>query len=345
MGSRTMGPSTGADTRAHADRHDALSSERLLALPPSLRRRGELQAFTYARLQQSEGLARLGAASAEHRRSYLSALTLNLVRMECLDELLPLVYARGIRLVLIKGALLARTHYGDPGARPMADLDLVVAPAQLDEAVAVLTQLGFHTELHPQWKLDRDAVHDLQFFRGSVTVELHFRLWHELGIDKDVAGLVQRARWVPFGAGQALAPSLADHLYLILVHAAMHGFAGNPLWMTDAILLAADADAEVWAEVEALAQRAGASLALWMALDQLGFHFPGAVPASRVSGRRSLRRLVARALSPLLHRGERELGALPSRLIRPLLFERPSALLSWIAGKGQLWLQRRRSGH
>jgi hypothetical protein len=49
---------------------------------------------------------------------------------------------RGIPGLLLKGAALAFTHYDDPVLRPMADLDLLVPPGQLEQAARCLEESG-----------------------------------------------------------------------------------------------------------------------------------------------------------------------------------------------------------
>lgn len=50
----------------------------------------------------------------------------------------------GIRVMPLKGALLAWRYYADPALRPMADLDLLIEPAALSAMTALLTELGYY---------------------------------------------------------------------------------------------------------------------------------------------------------------------------------------------------------
>jgi hypothetical protein len=127
-------------------------------------------------------------------------------------------------------------------------------------------------------------------------------------------------------------PALADHLYLVLVHAALHGFAGNPLWLTDAALLAQSADRDTWDEVRGLAERGAGRIALQAALDQLALCGFGAGLPDQVAVA-PLRRWVMRRASGWLLRGEGDLGTWPSRVVRPLLFEHPVPFLRWSLAK------------
>lgn len=48
-----------------------------------------------------------------------------------------------VPLMPLKGALLGAVCYGDPGERPMADLDLLVRHQDLERGVALLAELGY----------------------------------------------------------------------------------------------------------------------------------------------------------------------------------------------------------
>jgi hypothetical protein len=298
----------------------------LLAWPAQLRRRHEVRALTYALLGAQ---AQLGLISDEERaiarRAYLNALAHNLKQLRRLDAILQAARAADVPLVPMKGALLCRAYYGDPGARPMVDLDLACRPRDLGRAATLLAGLGFHARPHPRWRVRHDAVHDLQFVDGVVLVELHWRRWHELGLDGDIAGLMDRAR--------DGVPAPGDHLYGVLVHAATHGFAGNALWRVDALLLAA-AHANVWPAVWQLAERERTTVALAAAVDQLALAFPEA-PLPRWRAPAPLRRLVLQQVAPRVG-GDGELGSFGSRLVRALLWQDGRALVPWAARKATL---------
>jgi putative nucleotidyltransferase-like protein len=302
-----------------------LTVSRLGALPATLAGRREIVALRYA-----VALA-AGDATAPGRANYLTAMSWNLARLERLESLLAAARAAGVRLMPIKGALLSRTHYGDPGARPMADVDVACAPAELTRALELCQDLGFRRMPTPAFRSARDAVHDVKLFDRGVGIELHHRLWHELRMAREVEPLLERAREIPFGATTAWAPDDADHLYVVMLHAATHGFCGNALWLTDAALLLDGDDGARWALVQSRAEAAGARVALAAARDQLLLALPwlsldggGAAP---------LRRALLKRMAPWLQRGEGALGVWPSRLVRPLLFDRARDLGGWALEK------------
>jgi hypothetical protein len=309
-----------------------LTAARLDALPAVLRRRPELMALRYA-VAAADGETR-----APGRASYLGALTFNLPRLQKLEALLAAADGAGLRLVPIKGGLLAVTHYGDPGARPMVDIDLICAPGELERAAELGRALGMERQDPEAFRRARKATHDIKLIGGGVTIELHHRLWHELRIASDVEPLLARARRVPFGAATAWAPDEADHLYVVCVHAAAHGFVANPLWMTDAALLLAGAETALMPRVQARATASHARVALAAARDQLRLALPWLdVDGEAGVATAPLRRAIVRRLTPWLQRGETELGLWPSRVVRPLLFDRPRDLGSWALEKLAMW--------
>lgn len=79
----------------------------------------------------------LKALYARHRRA-------NEVRLRVLREVLEVFEASGVLVTVLKGPLLIDRVYGDPGLRPMGDLDLLVPPGQAMPAQHLLRGMGFH---------------------------------------------------------------------------------------------------------------------------------------------------------------------------------------------------------
>ena len=314
-----------------------LTAARLDALPATLRRRPELIALRHA-----VALAD-GATHGPGRVGYLGTMALNLARLERLEAFLAAGHAAGLRLMPIKGALLAHTHYGDVGARAMIDLDVVCAPDELERAVELGAALGLmRLPIEGEaFRRARGGTHDVKIGGGGLILELHHALWHELGIARDVEPLLARARPVAYGATTTWAPDDADHLFVVCVHAATHGFGGNALWLTDAALLVAGAAAPLMERVQALAGAARARVALAAARDQLRLAMPwldlDGGDGARALGPAPLRRAIVRRLTPWLQRGEIELGVWPSRFVRPLLFDRTRDLGGWALEKLANW--------
>jgi Uncharacterised nucleotidyltransferase len=88
----------------------------------------------------------------------------------------------GIRSTALKGPLMGEAIYGDPGRRLSSDIDLLVAPEQLQAAVEVVRGLGYGA---PADHLEASGLPQLHFVlvheRGELPpVELHWRIhWYE----------------------------------------------------------------------------------------------------------------------------------------------------------------------
>ncbi len=71
---------------------------------------------------------------------------------------------QGLPCVVLKGSGIAR-EYPDPALRVLGDIDLLVAPTQVDEAVEILQELSFTK------KADGDL--HVALYKGAIIVELH----------------------------------------------------------------------------------------------------------------------------------------------------------------------------
>ena len=316
--------------RSSAEETASRLTARLRALPPPLWVRPEIRAMAYGLL----GTGGLGWLSPEERdrwrRNYAHYYGRNRRLLALLERAAAAAEAAGVRLVALKGAALLPLWYADPGLRPMADLDLLCSPASLGVVRATLEALGLRQQAHEHFREARGIVHDtLLLTPEGDTIELHFALWHELGLPRDGAFVLERARRAPTIAGPLWVPDAGDHLYVVLVHAAIHGFAGNPAWLFDACLLLEEPGA--LGRASELAVRHGARLPLEAALDHLRAIWPDVV-ASRPRWPAPLRRAVLRRLAPWLQRGDAALRLWPSRVARPLLLS-PTRAARWSLDK------------
>lgn len=99
----------------------------------------------------------------------------------------------GIRILPLKGALLAHSLYGDTGARHFNDIDLLVAKDDLEKSRELLQQLNY-SQQYPdrlsdkKWRIYSTYKKDLGFLnREKMTfIELHYGIYvHELLRNRD----------------------------------------------------------------------------------------------------------------------------------------------------------------
>ena len=131
--------------------------------------------------------------------------------------------AAGIDCLALKGPLLAQRIHGDLGLRSSGDVDLLVEPARLDEAVALVRRDGFAP---PPDKRSRAGLPELHYRLDDPTgrlprVELHWRIHpYEQSFSRD---LLRRS--AVDGSGVRIACP-ADELAALLLFYARDGFAG-----------------------------------------------------------------------------------------------------------------------
>ena len=101
-----------------------------------------------ARAQLGDAIRGAGAAVPEGVRSECQeALTRGVMRFivatRVMDDLRRALHVAGVRFLVLKGLSLASEIYRQPGLRPIGDLDILVAPGDLDKALGALRGLGY----------------------------------------------------------------------------------------------------------------------------------------------------------------------------------------------------------
>jgi hypothetical protein len=196
-------------------------------------------------------------------------------------EAIGVLEAAGIETLVTKGASLALLAYGDVGARPMDDVDVLVPIGRTEEAIEVLSAAG--------WLPDHDdplawtkVHHSLGFSGpGSGNVDLHwFSLWQPAS---DLA-LWRASVPLEIGGAETRAPGAADQLLL----ACVHGTPWSPLppfrWIADAVTVVRSAGDQLdWGHVVAEAARRRLTVATLAALDYLREEFELAVPGATLA--------------------------------------------------------------
>lgn len=135
----------------------------------------------------------------------------------------------GIPIMALKGAALHLTLYRQPQERPMADVDILVKPDDLDRALALLEQLGHHRDEVPfREDFFPRYYYEVEYRAGSIApahVDLHVRPFRMLRLARFVPddAMWQRAVPVTFGKATVLVPAPDDMLIHLAAHSAIHG--------------------------------------------------------------------------------------------------------------------------
>ncbi len=155
-----------------------------------------------------------------------------------LDEVLRALGGRGIRVVPLKGPLLAQRLHPHPALRPSTDLDLLVADADFDRAAAALEEVGYSLDRSWTAAYQRRHHHHVSLHRsGGPAVELHHRALSGFGTFVPGEELIARAHpFVTSSGAPALVLSPEDELLYLCLHAAGHLFERLG-WLEDVALL------------------------------------------------------------------------------------------------------------
>lgn len=116
-----------------------------------------------------------------------------------LTNILRALREHEIPVIVLKGAALAELVYSDPGARPMADLDILVPDAVAEQAQAIVQRMGYVPYGSPEDQEDTSANHRhlpvLVGVEKPTVVEVHR---HVVRLDSplnfDISGFWDRAR-------------------------------------------------------------------------------------------------------------------------------------------------------
>ncbi len=145
-------------------------------------------------------------------------LARNLILLKELERFLDLF--SGGPVLLLKGAGLLCCGCADARSRPMQDLDILIPPRDLDQALKSLEGLGFS-------KRPGAAA----FLKGAAAFDIHTRVWYLT--PEEEADFRRDAGPVPVGEARAWTPAPQDHLIYILAHAAVHHGEIEPKWARD----------------------------------------------------------------------------------------------------------------
>ncbi|MBV6396442.1 MAG: hypothetical protein HFACDABA_02040 [Anaerolineales bacterium] len=159
---------------------ESFTEEAWEALIAGSRRQG-VAPLLYWVFSQSGNLARLPETVRDPLRlSYARTLMQNQLCFRELESLSRAYAQARIPLVLLKGACYALTVYPDAGLRPMADLDVLVPIARLDEAVGLACSLGYRaTRPEASPGLNELFSHEVLLqkeFPHPMALEVHFSL-------------------------------------------------------------------------------------------------------------------------------------------------------------------------
>ncbi len=298
--------------------------------PPTERPRTDVGWVELARQATQSGLAGLVLEHASRHPVPLPTICFDRLRtaavsvavrqsamMAELERLVEAFNRARVPVMLLKGAALNLTAYAHPSLRPMSDLDLLVRPEHIAQALRVLADCGCQRG----YELIRDDFfptyhYELELFttgRRSTRLDLHARPLRPLRLSQTMPddALWDGAIRMDVGAGEAWIPKPELMFLHLAAHAAYHGCA-RLLWLYDLKRFAEYAGPSIdWTVVTDCARRWRLSCAVLKAIERSRQLLGPTVPAQVVDelsrhpatwrDRWTLRQAPCDADSPLLH--------------------------------------------
>jgi hypothetical protein len=200
------------------------------------------------------------AVQAELKGLYLANALRNQLLAQELARVLNLLGGAGIRVIPLKGVTLAQSLFGDPAARVCADLDILVPPANVPQAMDLILASAYRTDYSDPFfsklVLRHGRHHDaVREDRGiSFQLEVHWSLvQHSSRNDEAVNDLWAEARPQEFFGVPALALNREWEFLYLCIHAADHEWQSLK-WLADIHQMASCGQVD-WQKTMAKAER------------------------------------------------------------------------------------------
>jgi hypothetical protein len=186
--------------------------------------------------------------------------------------------------MVLKGAALYLDVYNEPDERPMADIDVLIRPADVERAMPLLESLGLHRG-QPAFREDffPKYYYEVEYRVGLLSafeIDVHVRPFRVMRYSRTMPdeAFWDRATPVQFGEATVLVPSAEDMLIHLAVHSAIHGNL-DPRWLTDIEKFCSDRDLD-WEQLLDRVRRWRLSVAVSSAFDAVAEHAGPVCPAS-----------------------------------------------------------------
>lgn len=187
-----------------------------------------------------------------------------------------------IPLLPFKGALLSIQAYGSPSLRMYGDLDLLVQPKHLNDAIQLLQKSGYQPVTSVSWLQKSNwyisSQKDVHFVdeSKSTVLELHWKLsGSHFGLPKEMNRLWDRLESVTLAGTEVPNLSFNDLLIYLCLHGSRHSWERFG-WICDIYYLLTTRDEIDWTSIIAESKRLGCEnvVALGLKLVNEFFEYP-----------------------------------------------------------------------
>lgn len=141
-----------------------------------------------------------------------------------------------IPTMVLKGTALLVAHYRDLGARPMSDVDILVAEDRMAEALDVIEGLGWRGDPARRWLASDSHAGNVVSPEGLVA-DLHRHATCEARFREADEGFFANAIPIEVAGAPTAAMSAGDQLLHTVIHGLRWSIAPSSIWVLDAITL------------------------------------------------------------------------------------------------------------
>ena len=166
------------------------------------------------------------------RTAYHGNLARNMYLYAELKRILETFCDKGVKVIVLKGAALAKTVYGDIGLRQMSDVDLLVKKEDLPCAEKIMSGLDyrFQGDMPPEWYRENHQHISYVNSEKNIPVEIHWhiaRKAHPLRI-RIINDIIERwweeAKTIEFSGSKVQILSPEDLITHLCLHFLKHRF-------------------------------------------------------------------------------------------------------------------------
>lgn len=195
---------------------------------------------------RSQHLATAPAAFVQAlERSYQQTAVYNTLLSLALGDVLRWLAAARIPVIVLKGAALGETLYGNPALRPIADIDLLLRPEDVPATCRLLAEQGYYRfDQEPQAGLALAFENEIVLRKPDsvpVTLELHWSLldspYYQRRLQLD--WFWQTARALSVAGVESLVLGLEAEVLYLCAHLVLHHQGQGWRWLMDIAGLAA----------------------------------------------------------------------------------------------------------
>jgi hypothetical protein len=183
--------------------------------------------------------APLGAA---FRRDRIVTTARNMMLGQVAEECLRAFRSAGVRTIVLKGLDYETRLYGAPGARPTADVDLLVPDEGRRAAFGVLDRLGFEPRAAAPG-FDEPDYHEVAWTRAGIEVDLHMALAPLARCRIDYGAIWREAQPFRLGVTDGLVLARRHAAIFHALHMAIDHFDVPAIYLTDLARLLPDEEA------------------------------------------------------------------------------------------------------